>query len=85
MNENVQKDLTGIDILSLPMQICEKLNICNTDMGIYGQDSPKSLIQYMLKSLNEREHDVDAVILNGDFMAHTLTDNKTLEEGYAIL
>lgn len=85
MSEKVQKDLTEVDIMSIPIQICEKLNVCNTTMGIYGQDSPKALIQYMLKSVNERESDLNAVILNGDFMAHTLTDNKTLDEGFNIL
>ena len=54
-------------------------------MGIYGQDSPKPLIKYMLQSVNEREKDLDAVVMNGDFMAHTLTDNKTIEEGWDIL
>jgi hypothetical protein len=54
-------------------------------MGIYGQDSPKALIQYMLREINEREKHLDAIIMNGDFMAHTLTDNKTLEEGWEIL
>ena len=44
MSEKVQKDLTEVDIMSIPIQICEKLNVCNTTMGIYGQDSPKALI-----------------------------------------
>jgi len=85
LDEKVQKDLASIDWMSLPMQICEKLKICHTEMGLYGQDSPKPLIEFMLKSVNEREKELDAVVLNGDFMAHTLTDNKTIEEGWDIL
>jgi len=44
----VKDDLTKIDLMSLPMQLCEKLGTCHLDLGIYGQDSPKALIQYML-------------------------------------
>jgi len=48
LSESVKDDLTKIDLMSLPMQLCEKLGTCHLDLGIYGQDSPKALIQYML-------------------------------------
>ena len=64
----------------MPFHLCQSMKTCNSELGIYGQDSPKALIQYMAESAKQREPNLNAIIVNGDFLAHSLTDNKTVDK-----
>lgn len=43
---------------------------CTNDMGIYGFDAPKKLIEYIIEHLKEKHSDADVIVLDGDFIAH---------------
>lgn len=43
---------------------------CHLDMGIYGIDSPKRLIDEVFDHLYRAEKETDTIIINGDFSAH---------------
>jgi len=43
---------------------------CHTDLGIYGFDMPESLLEHTLDHIKENHHDLNAIILNGDFVGH---------------
>lgn len=43
---------------------------CRQDLGFYGKDAPEKLIEFVLKSIKQRESKVDAIIINGDFVGH---------------
>lgn len=60
--------------------ICQNFDlICNHSLGMFGLDSPKSLIQNVMDHVKEEKPDV--VILNGDFVTHDLeSDDKWSSE-----
>lgn len=51
-------------------------------MGVYGFDAPKKLIDAVVDRMVNKSSDIDAIVLNGDFIAHNHAGNKnmTLEE-----
>ena len=55
--EDSLKELSLLDMTKLPADICEWSNTCHTDMGIYGQEGPVELVDFMVSSMKEREKD----------------------------
>lgn len=61
-------------------------NTCNYDLGFYGLDPPKTLINKVFENMATTKHwsTSDAILLNGDFVQHGLnagdswTDNWDL-------
>lgn len=47
------------------------IGTCNLKDGFYGVDAPLSLIDKVTERLDEKQ-DVDAIIMNGDFVAHDM-------------
>jgi len=39
-------------------------------MGIHGEDAPPKLVDFIVQSMAYRESDLDAIIINGDFVLH---------------
>lgn len=63
----------------LSMEMCRVMNDltggddfhgCSEDLGQYGLNVPKALIDTVLEHFSEQNSDVDAIILDGDFIAH---------------
>lgn len=56
---------------------------CKNNMGTYGFDAPPELIDYMIQHMADSHSDTDAIIIDGDFIAHGYTlnnPNATIEE-----
>lgn len=51
-------------------------NMCKTDMGFYGLDTPLSLNKLFLNKVYSENYNIDAVMMNGDFVRHGMTDDK---------
>ena len=54
---------------------------CHTDLGMYGFDTSHELLEVVLEEIKEYHHDLSAIIMNGDFLAHksSLKDNSANE------
>ena len=40
------------------------------DLGFYGRDSPAALVDHVTKTMNSTVPDLDAILVNGDMVAH---------------
>ena len=59
------------------VEICKILTfgLCNTDLGIYGADVPKKLIQTVIERASPYS---DTVLVNGDFVKHGIALDESL-------
>lgn len=71
----------------LPMEMCKifpeltgssDFQECHYDMGIYGLDSPKPLVETVVEHLKNQSSDIEAIILDGDFIAHGHAGNMNM-------
>jgi hypothetical protein len=46
-----------------------------SNLGQYGQDSPLELIEYMTDHAKDSENNLDAILVNGDFIRHGFGKN----------
>jgi hypothetical protein len=45
---------------------------CNPSLGFYGNDSPLALIEHVADKMTSEFPDLEAIILNGDFVRHDI-------------
>ena len=50
--------------------------MCSTDLGFLGNDPPQELFLFVLDFMKRNDGDVDAIIMNGDFISHNLPLGK---------
>ena len=76
---NELKTLSVRDIMGTPC-IFFKFK-CYKDMGTFGTESPIKLVDFMAKKMKSRDGYLDAIIMNGDFVKHGVSqdtdDNST--------
>jgi len=53
---------------------------CKQDMGIYGFDAPRKLIEYVIEHLKEKHSDADIIVLDGDFIGHGHAGEKNMTD-----
>ena len=72
------EEIANINVKKMILDSCEYFNWnCHKDLGIYGLETPHELIDHVMKSMREREGELDIMIMNGDFMAHGIAlDDK---------
>ena len=54
------------------MSIAYGSNRCASDLGYYGNNSPQQLFDFVSDYIRVHDNDIDAIIMNGDFIPHYL-------------